>query len=180
MVMLMNFLKKIILKLKKKNKHLNFYVDLNVLYAFFDWLSPNNVSKNKEDILKRLNSIVYFLHDKKNKNVRFVISRSVYIEWFQKIIDCEWDKEQFKTFNQFCKSDNFKKIIEKFRELNLKIFQKKTLFEFEWKTKTKFGTPKKQSWDFFHVNMREFEYKILTFDKKMKKDFKDSIELLKK
>lgn len=164
------------LRLDLKNK---FYVDLNIIYPFFDILAPNKISSNEEDLKSRMNAIAYFL--KKNDNgdnkVKFLISKSVYIEWFQKIITI--NMENGESYNSFIKTERYKEIIKRFKSVHKKISNSNSIFEFEWNF-PEFIEPENQSWDHFHITMRENSYKFISFDKKFSKNKDDFIHLKKR
>lgn len=164
-----------------KNNETYYYVDLNIIYSFFEYLSPNDVKFNTLDLEKRKKSILKLIENEINsqKKIKLVISKSVFIEWFQKNIEINWDKNKYKNFKKFVNSQEYDSMINTFKKTHERILKKNSIFCFEWEYKT-FYFPKKDSWDHFHVSMRWYKHPILTFDKGMKREYGDSVTLIKK
>lgn len=152
-----------------------FYIDLNVIYPFFDYLAPKSVFENKKDLEKRKESIINFITE--NPECKFVISRSVYMEWFQRSIEDNWDKSKH-TFNQFRKTNEYKQINDKFEKTHSRIVGGNSRFEFEWEF-NEYIRPTNQTWDHFHVAMRQHSLGLITFDRKLSKS-NESFIFLKK
>ncbi len=153
----MNYLKKDSIK-----KDLKYYVDLNIIYSFFDYLCPIKIDKEK-----RRESLFKFI--KNQKNVKFIISKIVYIEWFQKNIEFHLNNDCI-NFNSFIKTKKYEKIINKFEKTHKRIIEKDSIFEFEWEF-SKFLRPINQSWDHFHESFKEKkDIKFISFDKNFTKN----------
>lgn len=152
----------------------NFYADLNVIYAYYDYLAPKDVRDNKKDIVNRRESIKNFISS--IGEVKFCISKSVYIEWFQKMMDEENISK--KSHRKFIKSLEYISLITKFKSIHTEIMSGKSIFYFEWNFNI-FHYPMTQSWDHFHVTMKDNEHKFVTFDENFCND-KEQYVWLKK
>ena len=147
-----------------------YYVDLNVIYVFFDYLTPKNM---EIDTKERRECLTKFILE--NSKIKFIISKTVYIEWFQRVLNSHLNKDL--TFSKFIKKEEYIKIIEKFESAHKRIIDKKSIFEFEWKF-LKFIHPWKDSWDHFHESFKEKKnVKFITFDKEFTKNKSDFIYL---
>ena len=154
----MNYSKKDSIK-----KDLNYYyVDLNIIYAFFDYLCPIKIDKKR-----RRERLSEFISNK--EKVKFIISKTVYIEWFQKIIRFYLNKNKI-NFNSFTKTPKYKDIINKFEKIHKRITNKNSIFEFEWEF-SKFLRPINQTWDHFHESFKERkDVQFISFDKNFTKN----------
>ena len=58
-----------------------YYVDLNVIYAFVDYLAPKHISSNRKDLKARREALIdWYLQNYEGKPIKLMIARSVYIE----------------------------------------------------------------------------------------------------
>ncbi len=146
-----------------------YYVDLNVLFPLFEF-GPFAIMDGDESRKSR-ETLALFI-TKNTDKVKLYITKTVFIEWVQKIVSVQL-KKYGGTFNQFKKTPEFKTIWIYLNQI-IKMINKSKRFFFEWKIES-IETPVKDTWDHYHVVMREKPRKFLTFDKKFSSNSEDFV-----